>query len=498
VIKPVHRFFRYLLALALVLGLSMAGWAGGVGSDGEIRYEVVASPDANDLLVEMELPPGLDSRLTIDPEAAAFVDDVRSVDVDGKVSEPVPALGNPRATWSPGGCAARPCRVRYHFHLRAAARAIDDPDTAAVRGEALCAPVSTWLLRPAHIDETVPGQAGVQGLQGRLHVVVTWPLTFLTGLPPVPRSDDTYVVTFLPHFVSPYSAFGHFQRERLSVGGADLELGIATPALLPDAPRIRSWVVAAAQAVSLYFGRFPVNRALVLAVPRDRGLHGKEMGGGGASVLIQMQPGSDLGDPRFDWQAAHEMVHLAVPEMSRAQLWLSEGLATYIEPFARLSTGELSSQKVWHDLVVGLPLGLPEPGDRGLDHTHTWGRTYWGGALFAFVADVEIRRATEGRSSLATAIRAVMDAGGDTRVGWTVDRFMSTCDGEVGQPILTTLYHRLRDRPGHVDLDSMWRELGISATPEGIDFDDRAPLARIRRQMSGRGAASASPPARRP
>ena len=87
-----------------------------------------------------------------------------------------------------------------------------------------------------------------------------------------------------------------------------------------------------------------------------------------------------------------------------------------------------------------------------------------------------------------------MDAGGDTRVGWTVDRFMSTCDGDVGRPILTTLYRRLRDGTGHVNLDSMWRELGISATPDGIHFDDRAPLARIRRQMSERGASTASPP----
>jgi predicted metalloprotease with PDZ domain len=217
------------------------------------------------------------------------------------------------------------------------------------------------------------------------------------------------------------------------------------------------------------------------------------MGGGGASVLIQMQPGSDLGDPRVDWQAAHEMVHLAVPEMSRAQIWLSEGLATYIEPFARLSTGELSAEKIWGDLVAGLPQGLPRPGDQGLDRTHTWGRTYWGGALFAFVADVEIRRATAGRRSLATAMRGALDAGGDTRVGWTVDRFLSTCDDEVGQPVLTTLYRQLRDRPGHVDLDSMWRALGVAATPEGIRFDDRAPLAQIRRQMSSPRDATASP-----
>jgi predicted metalloprotease with PDZ domain len=146
-----------------------------------------------------------------------------------------------------------------------------------------------------------------------------------------------------------------------------------------------------------------------------------------------------------------------------------------------------------------MPRGLRKAGDEAsLEDRDDIDSTYWGGALFAFLADVEIRRATEGRSSLATAIRGVLDAGGDTRVGWTVDRFMSACDGAVGRPILTALYHRLRDRPGHVDLDSMWRQLGVSATPAGIRFDDAAPLAWIRRQMSSRGTASPPPPAIRP
>jgi hypothetical protein len=256
---------------------------------------------------------------------------------------------------------------------------------------------------------------------------------------------------------------------------------------------VRTWIVAAAEAVSRYFGRFPVDGTLILVVPQLHGLHGKEMGGGGASVLIQMEPGCDLRDPRFEWQATHEMVHLAVPELDRSHIWLSEGLATYVEPFARVMTGEMPSEKVWRDLVAGLPLGMPAPGDRGLDHTHSWGRTYWGGALFAFVADIEIRKATAGQRSLGTALRGVLAAGGDTRVRWTVDRFASACDRAVGRPIVTSLYQRWRDRPAHVELDSFWRELGISVEQKHLNLDERAPLAPIRRQMSEPAGASVNP-----
>jgi len=440
----------------------------------EIRYDVVASADAGELRVEVVLPRGLGDTLTVDPEAARFVDDVTRLE-----GEDWQAVPRGPGGWRVPGCGPSGCRLRYVFHLRAAARSIDDPDTAAARGEALVSPASTWLLRPTAMP------AG--NLRGRLHVAVPPPLVFVTGLPRLSgvEGTSTYTVTLLPSFVSPYSAFGRFDEQRLDAGGAELELAIAAPILGPDIPRIRTWVLAASQAVTEYFARFPVARALVLVVPWSSGVHGKAMGGGGATVLLQMAPGAELTDPAIDWQAAHEMVHLAVPELARAQIWLSEGLATYIEPIARSLTGELRAESVWRDLVIGLPKGLPGPGDRGLDRTHTWGRTYWGGALFAFVADLEIRQATHGARSLRTAVRGVLAAGGDARVSWTVQQYLAAADHAVGQPILAHLYQRLAERPGKVDLPALWRALGVSINGGRVELDDSAPLAAIRRQMIG-------------
>jgi hypothetical protein len=41
--------------------------------------------------------------------------------------------------------------------------------------------------------------------------------------------------------------------------------------------------------------------------------------------------------------------------------------------------------------------GEPGPGDGGLDDTDSWGRTYWGGALFCLLADVRFRERTGNR-----------------------------------------------------------------------------------------------------
>jgi hypothetical protein len=185
-----------------------------------IRYEVAVSADAAALEIEMVLPAGLDPRLTVEPAALGFVEDVRRW--DGAAWEALPETGGaPRAD-----CRRSECRIKYRFQLVRAAAAIDDPDTAAARGDALVAPVSTWLLRPARLP---PG-----GLRGRVHVTAPPPLTFVTGLSPVPDAADTYWFEPLPGFVSPYSAFGRFVDEKIRIGGATLVLAIATPGLDRD------------------------------------------------------------------------------------------------------------------------------------------------------------------------------------------------------------------------------------------------------------------------
>ena len=86
---------------------------------------------------------------------------------------------------------------------------------------------------------------------------------------------------------------------------------------------------------------------------------------------------------------------------------MEEGLATYIEPVARVQAGELPAKQIWSDMLDGMRKGEPEPGDQGLDRTHTWGRTYWGGALFCFLADVQIRQQTHNKLGLQDALRGI-------------------------------------------------------------------------------------------
>lgn len=269
--------------------------------------------------------------------------------------------------------------------------------------------------------------------------------------------------------------------ETLSVLRSKLELQFApgfSPALQAAA---RTWVRTSADAVARYFGRFPVPKVELLLVPED----GSGVRGGVTydepSLLIRIRLGRDTTEVQFidDWVLVHEMVHVAIPRIPRSQNWLHEGIATYVESVARGRVGLVAPATVWRGWASEMPQGQPKAGDSGLDHTPTWGRTYWGGAMFCLLADVELLKRSAQRLGLQHALQGVLAAGGHYGVEWSVERILTTADAAVGQTVLTDLYRRMKDSPEPVDLDGLWRRLGVA----GGALNDDAPLAKVRRAI---------------
>jgi predicted metalloprotease with PDZ domain len=180
----------------------------------------------------------------------------------------------------------------------------------------------------------------------------------------------------------------------------------------------------------------------------------------------------------------HELVHTAFPQLRPEHHWLEEGLATYVEPLARARIGLESDADVWRQLLEGLPKGQPRRGDRGLDRTPTWGRTYWGGALFCFLADVRIRERTSNRLGLRDALRSLVAD------GWTITRWahiedvLARMDAAVGVPVLSELYAQHAQGAVRADLAELWRRLGITYDRGRVTFDDSAPAAALRRAIT--------------
>lgn len=278
----------------------------------------------------------------------------------------------------------------------------------------------------------------------------------------------------------------------LSIGGGTIQVDFANgPPLDLSIDQVMQHIRAAATAVTTYYGHFPLNhdRILVIPTPNQRGdaIHGTTWGdvdGVQGFTRLRIDQHATMQDMAEDWVTTHELVHGAFPSMPDDQHWIEEGLATYIEPLARVMTGELQARKVWADMVDGMPKGEPGPGDEGIDRTHTWGRTYWGGGLFCLVADVEIRRQTSNRKGLRDALKAIVAAGGTIDHDWNLPRALAIGDKATGTHVLSDMYGKWKDAPVEVDLPKLWNELGIRESGGGIEFVDNAPLANVRESIA--------------
>src|SRR5271155_4200774 len=269
---------------------------------------------------------------------------------------------------------------------------------------------------------------------------------------------------------------------QLEIGGASIEVSFDSDQFDIGRAALLDWVMQSARATTGYFGRFPVTHAQVrlLQSPGARVSNGVSFGEPGARCRITVGQHVTQADLDDDWVLTHEMIHFGFPSVEERHHWIEEGIATYVEPIARAQVGRLTAERVWRQMVIRMPQGLPAPGDQGLDNTHTWGRTYWGGAVFCLLADIEIRKRSKNKKGLQDAFRAINAEGGTVEKDWPLEHVIEVGDKATHGKVLVDLYSQMASKPVSVDLLDLWKQLGVVRGDRGVTFDNRAALASIR------------------
>jgi hypothetical protein len=445
-------------------------------------YRVRAIDGAHELMIEAELPAGVPAELGVDAFAEPFLVDLQVATAAGGWQ----ALARSGRRWIVPRCQARGCTLRYRYRLGSAAAQIDRFAYAGYRAGALLAPPSTFLLAPQDYAGNDLYRFSVEAAPGESFVTGVWP----------DASGEAYAAPANVLFQAPYSAFGRFERETVRVADGVLRVVIA-PGEAPlrvTRPGLRAAVASAAATVADYYGRFPVPEVTLIVLPSPGSTTaGMQLGNGGASIVFFL--GVDMEDDALagDWVLPHELLHLGFPTLGRRHLWLAEGLATYQGPIARARAGRIDEAALWGSFLAGMSNGLPNLTDGGLDGSMRWGRTYWGGALFCLLLDVEIRTRTNNRLSLDAAAIAILRSGGDTSVRWSVQRTLAAGDAALDRPSLSELYAEHAAVPVSVDLEALFRRLGVRRDGERVAFDETAELAPVRRAIGRRGVERPAP-----
>ncbi len=273
----------------------------------------------------------------------------------------------------------------------------------------------------------------------------------------------------------------------LEVGEASIDVSFDSDQFDIDRAALFDWVRQSARATTAYFGRFPVTHARVrlLQSPGARVSNGVSFGEPGARCRITVGQHVTQADLDDDWVLTHEMIHFGFPSVEQRHHWIEEGIATYVEPIARAQVGRLTAERVWREMVDRMPQGLSAPGDQGLDNTHTWGRTYWGGAMFCLLADIEIRKQTGNAKGLRDTLRAINRAGGTIKADWPRERVIEVGDKATNGKVLVEFCSQMASKPVSVDLLNLWKQLGVVRGDRGVTSDNGAALASIRASICG-------------
>lgn len=249
-----------------------------------------------------------------------------------------------------------------------------------------------------------------------------------------------------------------------------------------DERSIRRWVHSMVRMAGDYCGHFPVDALRVEVNLRSgrRVVFGQHFSG--RRVRVHVGRNTSEASLRNDHVLLHELLHTALPSLDRRHRWMREGLSTYLETMVRAQAGIISEEDVWNRWTDSMENGVPRRGDRGLDGTPTWGRVYWGGALFWMVVDVELRRATGGRHTVRSAIAGIVARGGVARRRWPMRRLLRVADQVTGTHVISRAYRRMALHPRAPNLDQFFARLGVRRTGNRVQFFN-APESRLRATM---------------
>lgn len=263
-----------------------------------------------------------------------------------------------------------------------------------------------------------------------------------------------YVLALL--LLSPVANGTHLPYERLELPGCVLLLDWRGKFSNTQKAKLKTWLTSVANTVSLLHGTLPRPEIRIAlqsypaksAVPFARVLRQEPEG-----VLFYINPDRPVDEYINDWTAYHELSHLFIPYPGNADIWFSEGLASYYQNVLQARAGILTKDEARQKLRAGFERGQNDSGHAQLTlgelspvmrDKHAFMRVYWSGALYFLQADLMLRNLPTGNNPPLTLDDVLREFGLcclDSSQQWSGSAIAAEFDRLSGSDIFTTLYH---------------------------------------------------------
>jgi len=185
-----------------------------------------------------------------------------------------------------------------------------------------------------------------------------------------------------------------------------------------SASNIVQWLENIANSIKNYLGQYPLKQMQVVVYPqpgikRSPVPWGKISRGNGLGILFVIRPDHAIEDFYDDWTASHEFAHSLLPKLRYQDIWLSEGLASYLQYVLMAQNNQLTKQQSWRRVYKGLQKGVKgtqsvnteklldvSDNRKGGSRSGRTMRIYWSGAAYFLKADIRLRKESKGKVGL--------------------------------------------------------------------------------------------------
>ena len=369
--------------------------------------------------------------------------------------------------------------INYTVDLARAAR--HDRNYRILSDQNVIVSPSLWLWRP---ELTSRSEIRAQfKLPSDVTVSVPWKM--------LDSATQTYRLARSPESSDAIVMFGKLDLVNISVPGATLRVSLAKTDDNYDRERVLSWIRATANDVALTYGRFPNPSPQVVVVPlpshdENPVPFGRVIRDGGETIQLFVNPGRPLSEFLDDWTATHEFSHLMLPYLDRKHRWISEGFAQYYQNVLLSRSGAYDNQRAWQKIYDGLERGRKSRPELSPNEAAEGGirtglmKIYWTGAAIALLADVELRRRSDGAESLDSVLGQLQTCCLPADRVWSGRELFRTLDGFIGEPLFMPLYKRYADTAGFPDTSEVFTQLGLAVDDGNVRVRRSGELEDIR------------------
>jgi len=331
-----------------------------------------------------------------------------------------------------------------------------------------------WLWRPKTIDSSDPVIITFN-VSDKDHVFTPWPPVLhgknqfsLTSTPP--EWDSRIIVGTFTQQVLPLDKKTDFEIAYLNTNPSQRQ-------------KLNQVLKVNGNNIVKTFQGFPQQptKIIVMNVNRGRGPvpFGQILRGGSAVIWLYVNATKKSVDFINDWTITHEMTHLMMPYIASSDNWISEGLASYFQYVSRAQNGQITAVEAWRKLASMYESGKESAGDQTIRETSDRMFTYWGGAAFFMLSDIEIRLQSHGKLNLQRVFARFKACCLSYESSWRPYRFFNQLDKQLDSPVFIPMYRKFSKTKGFPNLHPYFKKLGINfdTTWKKIKAEDLTRLA---------------------